>query len=186
MVNKTLNFITSNPKKVFEFQKRLLPFKVKQLYIELEEIQSIDPDAIIKHKLKEAFKHHKGPFLIEDVSLFLECLGGKLPGPFIKFFNEYLGAKGITQIAQVTKQLGAKAVVIIAYAKSMNKVKFFKSEVRGKIVSPRGKYKFGFDQFFVPNGYTQTLSEMKEKGDFAHSPRSKTIDKLKKYLTIVA
>jgi non-canonical purine NTP pyrophosphatase (RdgB/HAM1 family) len=182
MENKPLNFITSNPKKVFEFQKRLFPLIVKQINIELEEIQSIDPKVIIKHKLKSAFKHHKGPFLIEDVSLCLECMGGKLPGPFIKFFNQHLGSKGIAHLAKSTKKFKAKAVVIIAYAKNLKQIKFFTGVVNGKVVSPRGAYKFGFDEFLVPSGHSQTLSEMKAQGNFALSPRSKAIDKLKKHL----
>ena len=182
MANKILNFITTNSQKVFEFQNRLLPLKVKQINIELEEIQSIDPEFIIRHKLKSAFKHHKGPFVIEDVSLFLECFGWKLPGPLIKFFNLHLRGKGIAQIAKSLKKFDAKAVVIIAYAKNISNIKFFTGEINGKIVFPRGNYEFGFDEIFVPNGHTKTLSEMKEKGEFAHSPRSKAVDKLKKYL----
>ncbi len=182
MENKLINFITSNPKKVFEFQKRLFPLKINQIYVKLEEIQAIDPKVIIRHKLKSAFKHHKGPFLIEDVSLFLECMGGKLPGPFIKFFNEHLGPKKIAQIAKASHQLGATAVVIIAYAKNLKQIKFFTGEVKGSVVAPRGAYKFGFDEFFVPKGHKLTLSEMKAQGNFSQSPRSKALDKLKKYL----
>src|SRR3989344_9574804 len=100
-----LKFITSNKAKFNEVKALLKPIKISQQNIDLEEIQDIDPHKIIRHKLKEAFKHHKGPFIIEDGSAVMEAFGGKLPGPFIKYFNEYLGPK---DLAELTIRSGKK------------------------------------------------------------------------------
>src|SRR3989344_6094216 len=100
-----LKFITSNEHKCREIKALLAPIKVERMDIDLEEIQDIDPKKIIRHKLKEAFKHHKGPFIIEDSSFVMEAFGGKLPGPFIKYFNEYLGPK---DLAELTIRSGKK------------------------------------------------------------------------------
>ncbi len=74
-----LYFITGNKNKFKEFEYILGKGNIEQLDIDLPELQEIDPHKIIMHKLEEALKHHKGPILIEDTSLYLDCLGGKLP-----------------------------------------------------------------------------------------------------------
>jgi len=53
-----LYFITGNQNKFKEFQAILGEDQVEQLKIDLHELQEIDPHKIIRHKLKEAFKHH--------------------------------------------------------------------------------------------------------------------------------
>lgn len=177
-----LKFITGNKTKFNEVKELLKPIQVRQLKISLDEIQDIDPHKIIRHKLNEAFRHHQGPFIIEDDSVTLDCLGSKLPGPLIKWFNDYLKAKGIVNLAVKMGNQKATAYAYIAYAKSKSNISFFIGKVRGKIVSPRGSYRFGYDEIFEANGSKQTFSQMKAKGDFAKSPRGVAVKKLKKYL----
>ncbi len=178
----TLKFITGNKNKVKEAQAILKPIKVKQVKFDLDEIQNLEPHKIIKHKLQEAFKHHKGPFILEDDSLYLDCLGGKLPGPLIKWFNDTIGNKGL---AKLTKKMGNnKATVqsIVGYAKNPKQIKFFESKLKGKIVLPRGSFGFGYDPIFVLKGLKQTYSELKKAGKLDISTRGKAMKKLKKYL----
>lgn len=177
-----IKFITGNKRKFQEVEKLIKPFKIAQLKIDLDEIQDIDPEKIMKHKLKEAFKHHSGPFIIEDESVTLDCLGGKLPGPLIKWFNDYLGTKGISNLAKKMKNNKASSFAYIALAKNFNDIKFFIGKVKGKIVSPQGSYKFGYDQIFMPDGSKQTFSQMKTNNDFTKSPRGIAVKKLKNYL----
>ena len=177
-----LKFITSNKQKFKEVRELLKPIKVEQLNIDLDEIQDIDPHKIIRHKLKEAFKHHKGPFIVEDGSVVMEALGGKLPGPLIKWFNDYLGAKGTWLIAKKMGNNKATASIVLAYAKNSKDIKFFEGKIKGRIVSPKGSYLFGYDPIFLPNGGKLTLSQLKSKGDFTKSPRGIAVAKLKKFL----
>jgi inosine triphosphate pyrophosphatase len=177
-----LKFITGNKAKVVEARAILSPFEIAPINISLTEIQEVDPKKIIRHKLQEALKHHKGPLIVDDSSLFLSCFNYKLPGPLIKWFNEYVGMKGL---ANLTKKLGdnkANATTIIGYAENSKKILFFEGTLNGKIVPPKGKYNFGYDSIFAPAGKLQTLSEMKAKGDFTSSPRGIAVLKLKKYL----
>ncbi len=64
--------------------KLLEVWQVDQLNVELDEIQSLDLQTIVKHKAQQAYEIVKGPVLVEDVSLEFNALG-KLPGTFISF-----------------------------------------------------------------------------------------------------
>ncbi len=180
-----LKFITGNKTKFKEVQAILFPLKVEQVSIALHEIQEIDPKKIIQHKLKEAFKHHKGEFIIDDSSLFLSCFNYQLPGPLIKWFNDTIGTKAIFEMCRKMKDSKAKAVTYIGYAKGPKEIKFFDGALTGKIVKPSGDYNFGYDQIFLPQNAKQTLAVMKGQENFETSPRGLAVMKLKKYLTKV-
>lgn len=182
MKNKVLKFITGNKNKLTEISAILSSVKIEQVDIDLDEIQDIDPHKIIAHKLKEAFKLHKGPFIVEDSGLVLKAFGGKLPGPFIKFFNMYLGPKNLAKLAIGAKEQRAEGRTIIAYAKNKKNILFFEGVVKGKVVMPRGKYGFGYDPIFQPNGSKLTLGELKSTGYYEFSARGIAARKLKNYL----
>lgn len=175
-----IKFITGNKTKLIE-AKTAIP-NLEQLDIDLLEIQELDAKKIIRHKLQQALKHYKGRFIVEDTSMYMDCLEGKLPGPFVKWFNETIGTQGLYEIAKNFKNYKAFAVTLIGFNDSSGKIKFFEGKVFGKIVKPKGSYLFGFDPIFVPRGKTQTLSELKAKGDFTSSPRGIAFKKLKTYL----
>lgn len=177
-----LKFITGNKHKFKEVKELLKPIRIKRLDIDLTEIQSIEPKVIISYKLKQAFKHHSGPFIIEDSSLVVEAFGNKLPGPFIKYFNIHLGPKNLAKIAIKMRKQKAKALVLLALAKNPSEVLLFKGFITGKIVSPKGEYGFGYDPIFKPTGSKLTLGQMKLHNNFLHSARAKAVKKLKKYL----
>jgi XTP/dITP diphosphohydrolase len=177
-----LKFITGNNNKFQQVQKSLDPVKIEQLAIHLEEIQEIDPKKIIKHKILEAFKHHGGEFIVDDVSLYFECLDYKLPGPLIRWFNETLGNEGIALMCQKMGKMGARLVVIIGYAKNENEIIYFEEELEGRISAPIGSGGFGFDPIFIPNGANKTRAEMNELEYLKFSPRDKAVQKLKQHL----
>lgn len=177
-----LKFITGNKTKFREVQAVLAPIQIEQVNIGLAEIQGLDSRKIIEHKLQEAFKHHKGSFIIDDSSLYLKCFDCKLPGPLVKWFNDSIGGRGYALLVKNMGENRAKAKTIIGYAKNAKKIEFFEGNLNGKVVPPRGKYNFGYDPIFVPEGKKETLSQMKAKGDFSSSPRGLAVLKLKKYL----
>jgi inosine triphosphate pyrophosphatase len=177
-----LKFITGNKNKVLEVKALLAPIKVEQSNINLKEIQEIDARKILKHKLAEAFKHHRGKFIVEDSALYLDCLNGKLPGPLIKWFNDTLEPGGVYRLAKKMGNTGAKAQTIFALAKNSRDILFFEGMVRGKITTPKGAYRFGYDEIFQPKDFRWTLSQLKAAGDFTRSPRGIAVAKLKRYL----
>jgi len=177
-----LKFITGNKTKFKEVASVLAPIKLEQVDISLVEIQELDAHKIIEHKLQEALKYRKGEFIIDDSSLYLKCFDYKLPGPLVKWFNDSIGGRGYARLVKNMGENRAKAKTIIGYAKNPKTILFFEGNLNGKIVPPRGKYNFGYDLIFVPDGKTKTLSELKQSGDFVSSPRGIAVLKLKKYL----
>jgi non-canonical purine NTP pyrophosphatase (RdgB/HAM1 family) len=159
--NATLGFtiITGNQYKADEF-KRLLPENIKFTThsFNLEEIQNLDGDVIIKHKLRQAYAQLQSPVFVEDVSAGLDELGG-LPGPFIKYFEQLLGDGALFKL--VHHEYSAKIVSTIGYTNGTREI-IAHGVVRGTIVAPRSQKSngFGFDCCFVPNGKSKTYSEM--------------------------
>ena len=84
---KIINFISSNTHKYEElnqiFQKELPDIEIKQIKIDLPELQGY-PEEIVKEKLKYALntKAKGNPILVEDTSLCFNSYGG-LPGALI-------------------------------------------------------------------------------------------------------
>ena len=174
-----LYFITGNAHKVRDM-KVTLP-DIDQLDIELPELQDVDPRNIISAKLHAAFEHHPGPFMVEDTSLYFDCLNG-LPGPLVKWFLQKLGNQGLYELVTKLGNPNATAKTIIGYAENRSHIQFFEGEVKGTIVAPRGTDNFGWQVIFQPEGYSKTFAEMtpEEKGTL--SMRAFAAEKLKKYL----
>ncbi len=172
-----LFFITGNAGK-FSEAKKFIP-EIKQLDLDLAEIQSLDAHEIIQHKLEEARKKHSGRFIVEDSALYINSMNG-LPGPLIKWFAKSIGYDGL---AKLTKIFGSKASAkcIIGYFDG-KETKFFDGNVNGKIVEPRGEGGFGWDGNFVPNGYKKTFGEMPAEEKNKISMRKIAFEKLKAYL----
>jgi non-canonical purine NTP pyrophosphatase (RdgB/HAM1 family) len=177
-----LKFITGNANKFKEVQNVLDPLKIEQLNIDLEEIQDVDSRKIIAHKLSQAQKHYKGNLIVEDTSLYFDCLGGKLPGPFIKWFNHFVGNARMVKLVEGMKNSKVTFVVVLGYCDSTNKPLFFEGSIRGDLVKPRGKSGFGFDTILKPKGSTKTFAELKSEQYFHMSARGIAVRKLKKYL----
>ncbi len=172
-------FITGNKKK-FEEVKMMLP-EVELLDVDLPEIQEIDAREIVKNKLLEALNHHKGEFIVEDTSLYLDCLKG-LPGPFIKWFLKTIGNNGLAEIAEKLGNDGAEAKTIVGYAKSPKEMYFFEGTIRGRIVKPRGESNFGWDPIFLPEDHEKTFAEMNREEKNRISMRRNALSKLSEFL----
>lgn len=175
----SLYFITGNANK-FADAKAFLG-EIEQLDIDLTEVQGLDPHDIIKAKLQEAFKHHQGEFILDDVSLHMDCLNG-LPGPLVKWFIKSIGLDGLANLADKLGNNKAEVGTIIAYAKSPDNVIFFEGHAKGIIVQPRGKGGFGWDVIFQPDGSEQTYAEWKETNSGANAMRIEALTKLRNYL----
>ena len=174
-----LYFITGNKNK-FEEAKAILG-EIKQLKMDLSEIQEINTRKIIEAKLIEALKYKEGQFIVEDTSLCMDCLGG-LPGPLIRWFLETLGANGLAELAVRLKNQKAQAKTVVGYARSFDDIHFFEGSIKGKIVLPRGDQDWHWGPIFEPNGQTKTYGEMERGEKNQLSMRRVALNKLKEYL----
>lgn len=178
-----LYFVTGNKNKFNEISS-VIP-EIQLLEKDLPEIQEIDPHKIVRKKLTAAFRHRKGEFIVEDTSLYLECLNG-LPGPLIKWFLKTIGPVGIANLADKLGNNKAEAKTIIGYAKNKDETHFFGGAVSGAIVAPRGALDFGWSPIFQPDGHTKTLAEMEDDERIPLKMRRIAALKLKDFLSISA
>jgi len=176
---ETLYFITGNKNKFSELNA-IIP-EIEQLDLDLEEIQETDAKNIIEAKLRKALKKRKGDFIIEDTSLYLDCLNG-LPGPLIKWFMQKIGNEGIWKIAENYGNTKAEAKTIIGYAKNEKDIHFFEGSIKGEIVKPSGETTFGWDPIFKPEGHSKTFQEMSKEEKNNISMRRIAAEKLKEHL----
>ncbi|MFA5747251.1 MAG: non-canonical purine NTP pyrophosphatase [Candidatus Paceibacterota bacterium] len=175
----SLYFITGNKNKLEEVKAIL--GGVEQLDIDLPEIQDLDAKNIIKAKLAEAMKHKKGELIVEDTSLYMECLNG-LPGPFIKWFLKSIGNDGLARLADKLGNDKAEAKTIIGYVGREGNIHFFEGSIKGKIIAPKGETSFGWDPIFQPDGFDKSFAEMGKEEKNKVSMRRIALDELKGFL----
>jgi inosine triphosphate pyrophosphatase len=175
----TTYFITGNKNK-FKEAKAILP-DIEQLDIDLPEIQAIDAQVVIKAKLEAAFEHRRGNFIVEDTSLYLDCLNG-LPGPLIKWFMKTIGNDGLHELAAKFGNYKVQAKTVIGYAKNKDEIYFFEGVVNGSITAPAHGSDFGWDPIFKPDQSDKTYAYMSPTDKNAISVRRIALNKLKDYL----
>jgi non-canonical purine NTP pyrophosphatase (RdgB/HAM1 family) len=180
MTGKTFTFITGNQHKA-DYLVKWLEVSVDHHKLDLEEIQSLNLRAVAEHKVRQAYDILKRPVLVEDVGFTFEAMG-RLPGPYIKWFLEELGDKGLCRLADGLDH--RKAHVALVYALyDGQEVHFFESVVHGTIApDPRGEYGFGWNAIFIPEGSEKTYAEMNDDEVRPFSMRAQAIEKLKEFL----
>lgn len=179
-LNMKITFVTGNQSKA-DLLAKYLGEPIDHLKLDLTEIQSLNPDEVVTHKVKEAYSIVKKPVLVEDTFVVYHALG-RLPGPFIKFFLQELGTAGICTLINTYSDKTATATVNFGYYDG-KKVRIFTGEMHGQIADkPRGEHGFGWDPTFIPDGYTKTRAEMTEGEYTLTSPRRHAVEKLKTYL----
>lgn len=181
-----IRFITGSPHKFAEVNAII--GDLEHLKIDLPEIQGIDPKPIIEAKLLSAMCDLPDPLIVEDTSLFLECLPG-LPGPLIKWFLKALGRDGLWRLADKYGLYGAEARTTIGYADGIGQISYFgqicyfEGSTFGRLVAPAGRSRFGWDPIFVPNGGDgRTYAQMSQEEKNALSHRGKAARELKRFL----
>ena len=158
-----LTFITGNQDKV-DYLARHLGVPVKHLKVELEELQSLDLRAIASHKARRAHEYLQSPVLVEDVALTFHALG-RLPGPFIKWFESELSYEKLCRLLDAYNDRSATAACVFGYYDG-TQLELFESELHGSIADhPRGNNGFSWDPIFIPDGYTITRAEMGPEDD---------------------
>lgn len=174
-------FVSGNKNK-FEEVKAMLGLPLEQLDIDLPETQSLNGEEIIRHKLVAAEAHATGEYIVEDTSLYLDCLNGQLPGPLIKWFLEALKPEGIANLASAMGNTKAIAKSIVGYANSKGEMHFLEGTQKGTIVAPRGEKDFGWGPIFQPEGDTRTFGEIDRDEKYQTSMRAIAVHKLRDFL----
>ena len=178
---KTIYFATTSQGKLNETRK-LLGIDVQGCGLEIDEIQSLDPEAVASKKAASYFQELKTPILVEDVSLTFNALK-TLPGTYINDFFKTLGNEGLVDLLRNTSNRKATAQTTLVFIEGERKSHTFIGITEGEIASaPKGSNGFGWDPIFIPNGETRTFAEMSEKEKAKYSMRAKALAKFKTWL----
>jgi len=176
-------FITGNKNKLKEAQGIIPDIIGKD--IDLPEIQETNAQKVIEAKLQEAYKHQKGEYIVEDTSLYFDCLNG-LPGPLIKWFLEKLGDQKLFELVEKYKNFSAQAKTIIGYINEQAEMRYFEGNIAGEIVQPIGDNGFGWDKIFMPLKTEKTFAQMTAEEKNKISMRKIAFKKLAEHLNKVS
>ncbi len=189
-------FITGNSGKFREAKAILRNIDLKQVDIDLPEIQGTSQE-IVELKTVQGYeellikrRHENNPapieaVIVEDTSLGFNALNG-LPGPYIKWFSKAIGNDGLYKMLEGFHNKQALAVCVVGCiipGKNNNRPYIIEATVDGQIVKPRAVGQaFGWDPIFQPDGYTQTFAEMSQHQKNQVSPRYLAFMELSKLL----
>jgi len=174
-----VTFITGNQNKA-DYLAKYLGFPVKHVKLDLDEIQSLDLQEIVEHKVRQAYDKIKSPVIVEDVSLEFVALG-RLPGPFIKHFLDEMTEETICSLVD-GKSRQATARCVFGYYDG-DKLELFAGQLKGEIPqTPSGNNGYGFDRIFIPEGYNMTRASLDEADDQKTYVQMKPFAKVKEFL----
>lgn len=175
-------FATGNANKAREAGD-ILGISIERVEVEgLYEIQTQDLDELVRHKCQQAYESINSPVMVEDSGLLFRAWKG-LPGPLVKWFEDTVGCEGMLKMLQSFDDRSATAVCCFAIHDG-NRIQIVRGEVEGTIANQtRGANGFGWDVFFIPNGFEQTFAEMRPKEKNGISHRKKALEKLKRVIS---
>ena len=173
-----IKFVTGNFNKARETGV-ILGVPLEQVEVDgLIEVQTQNIEELVYHKCQQAYDSLKCPVLVEDSGLLFNAWDG-LPGPFIKWFESTVGCSGMLKMLQTFEDRSAIAVSCFAIFDGKD-IKIARGEVKGSIASEiRGNNGFGWDVFFIPEGYKKTYAEMQSEEKNSMSHRKNALEKLK-------
>lgn len=176
---KPITFVTSNIHKVTYLEK-YLGYPLKHVNLNLDEIQSLDVQKIIEHKVRQAYEKINKPVLVEDGSLEFVALG-RLPGPFIRFFVEEVSMEMLCSLLN-GKTRKAVARTTFGYFDGIT-VRFFEGMMEGEIaLAPARENGWHWDKIFVPVGYTTTRAQFDDADYEKTSMQLRPLAEIKKFL----
>jgi XTP/dITP diphosphohydrolase len=127
------------------------------------------------------------PALADDSGLCVKALDGE-PGVYSADWapggDFAMAMKRVHDEMGDATDRGAHFIICLALALPDGHVELFEESQHGEIVwPPRGEGGFGYDPIFIPEGRTETFSEMgiEEKSKISH--RRKAVERLKHYLS---
>ncbi len=175
-------FVTGNQRKA-DYLNQLLGIQLDHEKVDLDEIQSINLEDVVRHKASQAYHILQKPVLVEDVALCFKALNG-LPGPFIKFFvNAQDGLEVTCRMLDGFSDRSATATSMFAYYDG-NEYVLLKGELHGIIAKhPSTAEGWDWDKIFCPDGYGgKPRAELSKQHDDETYMTIKPIGELRKFL----
>ena len=165
---KTILFATGNKRKIGEARLgcKLFDVKVKQIKLDIDEIQSHNPKDISKYKARSVYSLVKKPIVVSDTFWNIPALNG-FPGGYMKDVSNWFSSEDFVNLIKNKKDKRISFTESIVYKDSFQ-IKVFSKEYWGVLVEkPRGK---GNSIENVAEFEGVTLGERREQGGFSHKP----------------
>ncbi len=188
-----LIFASQNPGKVREVKKIFNDSSIELISLNdfenipiiVEDGNSFEENA--KIKAEKVYNHFKINSVGDDSGLSVEQLDGG-PGIYSARFagenatDEQNNVKLVNELKNFSEPHLAKYVCAAAYFNGENFI-ISTGEIKGRIVlEPKGNYGFGYDPYFIPDGYNLRMAEIDPVLKNKISHRGIAFSKLKKIL----
>ena len=161
-------YLTTNKGKVeeanrFFVEKYGFRVEVKNPDFEVIEIQAKTSAEVASFSAKYATNKLGKAVLKSDTALYIDYLGG-LPGPYNSYFDKQIGIEKFLDLMKNVKDRGARLEHSFAYCEPGKDPIVFSGGSRG-VISREAKGTLGqwHDKFYIPEGETETLSQLREK-----------------------
>ena len=173
-------FASSNINKFKEAKEILKAFNIELIFFKtnLPELQSDLISDIARQKVKEAFCQIGKPVIVEDDALIIPSLNG-FPGPYSSYILKTIGNEGILKLLEQNRN--AIFHSCIAFQPNEKKSFIFQGEIQGTISHSIFENGWGFDPIFIPDGFSDSFSELKNKNEISH--RYKALENFSKWIS---
>lgn len=160
-------YLTSNKEK-FEEAKHIFydiygfDIDIKKPDFEVLEIQSNNCAEVVAFSVKYACEKLNRPCIKSDSGLYIDALGG-LPGPYNHYFDKQIGIDKFLELLKNETNRKARLEDCFAYCEPGSEPVVFSGGGTGIIsFDARGNLGRWHDKFYIPDGETKTLSELRE------------------------
>ena len=164
---KKLIYLTTNSHKVEEanefFGKKYgFNLEIMNPDFEVIEIQAKTCGEVAAFSAKYAAEKLKCPVLKSDSGLYIDALGG-LPGPYNAYFDKQIGIDKFLELFKNETNRKARIEHTFAYCEPGEEPVVFTGGGTGTISKEaRGTRGRWHDKFYIPDGETRTLSELRD------------------------
>lgn len=161
-------YLTSNKGKFEEAQylfeeKYGFDIEIKNPDFEIPEIQAKNCQDVVAFSVKYACEKLGRPCIKSDSGLYLEALGG-LPGPYNAYFDKQIGVEKFLELLKYEKNRNARLEDCFAYCEPGCEPVVFAGGSKGTIsLEAKGNLGRWHDKFYIPEGETKTLSQLREE-----------------------
>ena len=162
-----LIYLTTNPNKVNEaneFFGKKYGFNIEIVNPDFEilEIQAETCGEVAAFSAEYGANKLGKAVLKSDSGLYIEALGG-LPGPYNHYFDKQIGVEKFLELFKNEKNRKARLEHCFAFCEPGKKAIVFSGGGTGTIAyEARGTRGRWHDRFYIPDGETKTLSELRE------------------------
>lgn len=167
-MKEKLIYLTTNPGKMQEAEfflkgKYGIDLEIIKPDFEILEIQAKTCGEVAGFSAKYAAEKLGRPCLKSDSGLYIEALG-ELPGPYNAYFANQIGIEKFLNMLKSEKNRKARIEDCFAYCEpGKDPVVFCGGGIGSIAYEARGNRGKWHDKFFIPEGETETLSELREE-----------------------